>query len=85
MFLKVPSKERQKEMRKIKSLANNQSFSSLQKKLQSFNSNLEDMKTLMLNKKFLSWEDKNSLESFLKEQKEIENDLEKLKNNFKVS
>ena len=36
MFLKVPSKERQKEIRKIKSLANNQSFSSLQKKLQNF-------------------------------------------------
>ncbi len=39
MFLKVPSKERQKEIRKIKSLANNQSFSSLQK----------NCKTLILN------------------------------------
>ena len=80
MFLKVPSKERQKEIRKIKSLANNQSFSSLQKKLQNFNSELEDMKTSMLNKRSLSWEDKSSLESFLKKQKEIQNELEKLKN-----
>ena len=80
MFLKVPRKEKQKEIRKIKSLANNQSFSSLQKKLQNFNSELEDMKTSMLNKKFLSWEDKSSLESFLKKQKEIQNELEKLKN-----
>jgi hypothetical protein len=80
MFLKVPSKERQKEIRKIKSLANNQSFSSLQKKLQNFNSELEDMKTSMLNKRSLSWEDKSSLESFLKKQKEIQSELEKLKN-----
>ena len=79
MFLKVPTKERQKEIRKIKSLANNQSFSSLQKKLQNFNSELEDMKTSMLNKKSLNWEDKSSLKSFLKKQKEIQSDLEKLK------
>ena len=79
MFLKVPSKKRQKEIRKIKSLANNQSFSSLQKKLENFNSELEDIKTSMLNKKSLNWEDKSSLKNFLKKQKEIQNDLEKLK------
>ena len=79
MFLKVPTKKRQKEIRKIKSLANNQSFSSLQKKLQNFNSELDDMKTSMLNKKSLNWEDKSSLNNFLKKQKEIQNDLEKLK------
>ena len=79
MFLKVPSKKRQKEIRKIKSLANNQSFSSLQKKLENFSSELEDIKTSMLNKKSLNWEDKSSLKNFLKKQKEIQNDLEKLK------
>ena len=79
MFLKVPTKKRQKEIRKIKSLANNQSFTSLQKKLQNFNSELDDMKTSMLNKKSLNWEDKSSLNNFLKKQKEIQNDLEKLK------
>jgi len=80
MFLKVPSKERQKEIRKIKSLANNQSFSSLRKKLQNFNSELEEIKTSMLNKKSLNWEDKSSLENFLKKQKEMQKELEKLKN-----
>jgi hypothetical protein len=79
MFLKIPTKQRQKEIRKIKSLANNQSFSSLQKKLQNFNSELKDMKTSMLNKKSLNWEDKSSMESFLKKQKEIQDELEKLK------
>ncbi len=79
MFLKIPSKERQKEIKKIKSLANNQSFSSLRKKLRNFNSELNDVKTSMLNKKSLNWEDKSSLESFLKKQKEIQRDLEKLK------
>jgi hypothetical protein len=79
MILKVPTKKRQKEIRKIKSLENNQSFSSLQRKLQNFNSELEEMKTSMLNKKSLNWEDKSSLKSFLKKQKEIQNDLEKLK------
>jgi hypothetical protein len=37
------------------------------------------MKTSMLNKKSLNWEDKSSLKSFLKKQKEIQSDLEKLK------
>ena len=78
MFLKIPSKEKQKEIRKIQSIAKNQSFSSLQKKLMKFNSELEDMKSSMLNKKSLNWEDKSSLESFLKKQKEIQRDLEKL-------
>ena len=82
-FLKVPSKEMQKEIRKIKSLANNQSFSSLQKKLQNFNSELNDIKSSMLNKKSLNWEDKNSLKTFLKKQEEFQNDLEKLKNQLK--
>ena len=80
MFLKVPSKERQKEIRKNKSLANNQSFSSLRKKLQNFNSELEEMKTSMLNKKSLAWEDKSSLENFIKKQKEMQKELENLKN-----
>ena len=80
MFLKVPSKERQKEIRKIKSMANNQSFSSLRKKLQNFNSELEEIKTSMLNKKSLNWEDKSSLQNFLKKQKKMQKELEKLKN-----
>ena len=79
MFLKVPSKERQKEIRKTKSLANNQSFGSLRKKLQNFNSELETMKTSILNKNSLSWEDKSSLENFLKKQKEVQSELDKLK------
>ena len=47
-------------------MANNQSFSSLRKKLQNFNSELEEIKTSMLNKKSLNWEDKARCKTFLK-------------------
>ena len=84
LFLKVPSKEKLKELKKIKSLEKNKSFSSLQKKLLNFNTELEDMKSSMLNKKSLNWEDKSSLEAFLKKQKEIQDDLEKLKKELEI-
>lgn len=82
LFVKIPSKEKIKELEKIKSLNREQSFSSLQKKMISLSSELENIKSSMLNKKSSDWEDKASLENFLKNQKKLEKELEKLKNDL---
>tara|TARA_B100000035_G_C21033734_1_gene569765 strand:+ start:542 stop:3844 length:3303 start_codon:yes stop_codon:yes gene_type:complete len=82
LFIKIPSKKKIKELKKMRSLRREQSFSSLQKKMISLNSELEKIKSSMLNKKSIEWEDKASLETFLKNQKKLEEELEKLKNDL---
>ena len=72
LFVKIPSKEKIKELEKIKSLNREQSFSSLQKKMISLSSELENIKSSMLNKKSSDCEDKASIENFLKNQKKLE-------------
>ena len=47
------------------------------------NSELNEIKSTLLNKKSLNWEDKSSLENFLKGQKKLQKDLEQLKNSLK--
>ena len=80
--MKIPSKEELKEMSKTKRQRREQSFSSLQKKMISLNSELENIKSSILNKKSLEWEDKADLRNFLNKQKKLENELEKLKNDL---
>ena len=80
LFFKTPSKKELKEIKKTKSLEQSKAFSSLQKKLFSFNDDLDKLRSKMLNKKSLDWEDKLALEDFLKLQKKIQEDLEKLQN-----
>ena len=79
LFIKIPSKRKIKELAKIRSLKLEQSFSSLQKKMISLSSELENIKSSMISKKNLEWEDKNSLQNFLKNQKNLEKQLEKIK------
>lgn len=83
MFFRAPSKKQLKDLDKIKSESQNKSFSSLQKKMLILNSELNEIKSTLLNKKSLNWEDKSSLENFLKGQKKLQKDLEQLKNNLK--
>jgi len=80
LFIKVPTKERVKEQKKRKNLMHEKSFSSLKKNMLKLNSELENIKSSMLNKKTLDWEDKTSLERFLKNQKKLEAELKSLKN-----
>ena len=80
LFFKSPSKKELKEIKKTKSLEQNKAFSSLQKKLFSFNDDLDKLRSKMLNKKSLDWEDKLALEDFLKVQKKIQEELEELQN-----
>ena len=80
MFFREPTKKQIKELAKAKSKSQNKSFSSLQKKMHSLNSQLNEIKSSLINKKALNWEDKSSLENFLKDQKKLQNDLEELKN-----
>ena len=75
MFFREPSKKQIKELAKAKSESQNKSFSSLQKKMHSLNSQLNEIKSSLINKKALNWEDKSSLENFLKDQKKLQNDL----------
>ena len=82
LFIRIPSKKKIKELEKMKSLRREKSFSSLQKKMIGLNSELEKIKSSMLNKKSLEWEDKASLETFLKNQRKLEEELEKLKNDL---
>ena len=82
LFLKIPSREKLKEMSKTKRLRREQSFGSLKKKMISLNSELENIKYSILNKKSLEWEDKSALQNFLNNQKKLEKELEKLKNDL---
>ena len=83
MFFRSPSKKQLKELDKIKSESHNKSFSSLKKNMLILNSELNEIKSTLLNKKSLNWEDKSSLENFLKGQKKLQKDLEQLKNSLK--
>ena len=80
LFFKSPSKKELKEIKKNKSLEQNKAFGSLQNKLFSFNDDLDKLRSKMLNKKSLDWEDKLALEDFLKVQKKIQAELEELQN-----
>ena len=55
-----------------------ESFSNIEGKVESLKDELKNIKSDLLSKKDMDWNDKNRLDNFLKQQKELQNNLEKL-------
>ena len=75
------NKERKKE-RKEKIVAQKNALNKLQRKLNLYQENLSEIKSSILNNKDINWNDKNNLQNFIKNQKSIQIELEKIKNNL---
>ena len=78
-FYRELNKEEKRALLKTKSNSQKKSFSSLEKKLYNLNSELDEIKNSMLNKKSLDWEDKANLNNFIKNHEKLQKELEQLK------
>ena len=77
-LLVIPDEEKIKKEREQLQLAQENALNSLQTKISSFNEDLKNIKSELLNKKKMDWQDKSNIENFLKKQQQIQLDLEKL-------
>tara|TARA_B100001758_G_scaffold247673_1_gene266507 strand:- start:519 stop:3803 length:3285 start_codon:yes stop_codon:yes gene_type:complete len=78
MVLKVPTSEEQSLADKKARENTVESFSNIEKEVESLKSELENIKTDLLSKKEMTWNDKNRLENFLKQQQQLQKNLENL-------
>ena len=77
-ILIVPDKEKIKKEREGLQLAQKNALDNLQTKISSFDKDLKNIKSDLLNKKKMDWQDKSNIENFLQKQQQIQLDLEKL-------
>ena len=76
----LPKKEEIRKAKEENRVAQEKAMNSVQNKISLFNEDLKNIKSSLLNKKKMDWNDQNSLQNFLKKQKEIQSELEKLQN-----
>ena len=74
----IPDKDEIKKEREELQLAQKNALDNLQTKITSFNEDLKNIKSNLLNKKKMDWQDKSNIENFLQKQQQIQLDLEKL-------
>ena len=75
----VPSEKQRKKLREKNSREKEDALKNIEKQISSFHDDLKNIKSSIINKKKLDWNDENNLQNFLKKQKAIQLDLEALK------
>lgn len=77
-FLLTANKEERKREKEESRLIKEKALNSLQKEISSFHKDLKEIKSSLINKKKMDWNDKNNIQNFLTKQKSISLNLEEL-------
>ncbi|MDG2343194.1 MAG: hypothetical protein P8L23_01305 [Flavobacteriales bacterium] len=78
MVLKIPTSKEQNLADKKARENTVESFTNIEKEVESLKNELENIKTDLLSKKEMNWNDKNRIENFLKQQQNLQKNLENL-------